>query len=185
MMGSGRLPSGSGDNYNFHAGGEIGVECDGVAIDGLIVYDGSQTRVGYNGGATNMRMRNCVLPGGLNATNAEIVEDTNNDLTATDDGVWVMPSEVIANRANIVIKNATAQAESVTVDVSSVLAPGDNYQLHNVRDYHVNIASGMVGQDGTIVIDMRAASHSMAVPVALDVIANGFPGFGAFVARKI
>jgi hypothetical protein len=164
MFGSGRLPLGSGDNYNLHIGGETGVSCDNISLTRCMTYDGLPVRIGYNGGVTNL-------------TQADNLFDI------SVDGVWVHPSQAIANRGNIIVYNSS-QAESVTVNVSSILTAGDTYKLHNARGFWVDIATGEVTQDGTIEIDMRAASHSIATPVALGDLPNGFPNFGAFVLEK-
>lgn len=178
MFGSGRLPAG-GDNYNIHAGGEVIVGADNITFNKCVAYDGLHTRIGYNGGATNVHLTNNLFDG-LISDNAEIVENTGNEYGAISDRVLVHPSEVIAGRGNIIVYNPS-DAESVTVNVSTIMSAGSSYKLHNARDYYADIVTGTVAGNGTITIDMRAASRSIGTPVAGAAIADGFPGFGVFV----
>lgn len=182
MFGAGQLPEG-GDSYNIHVGGEVGVSANNLVLDKCVSFNGNNVRIGYNGGVTNVILTNNLFDG-LISTNAQIIEDSGNEYGSISDRVLVYPSEVIANRGNIIIYNAVAQSDSVVVDVSIILAPGDSYKLHNVVNFWEDIDIGIVGQDGTINVDMQASSHPGATPVALANSFSPFPSFGAFVIEK-
>jgi hypothetical protein len=98
------------------------------------------------------------------------------------DSTHVYPNEYKAGRGMIVVWNWT-EAASVSVDVSSVLEVGDNYRLRSAVDYFGDIATGTVAVDGTITIDMRAISHSVALPRDWEtaLMDNPFPTFGCFI----
>lgn len=87
-------------------------------------------------------------------------------------------------RGMIVVYNWD-QADSVVVDVSAVLGTGATYKLRNVQDYFEDVATGNVAGDGTISIDMRAASHSVAAPVGWTPAPIVFPVFGCFIVETV
>lgn len=86
-------------------------------------------------------------------------------------------------RGMIVVYN-WSQSDSVIVDVSAVLGAGAAYKLHNVQDYFNDVVTGNVAGDGSITIDMRAVSHSVASPVGWTAAPTTFPTFGAFVIER-
>jgi hypothetical protein len=96
--------------------------------------------------------------------------------------IWVNP--VADGRAHLALYNWD-HADSLVVDVSAVLDPGAAYRLINVQDYFVDRVTGEVGQDGTITVDMRAVSHTVAAPEAWPAPPTTFPEFGCFVLEAI
>jgi hypothetical protein len=103
--------------------------------------------------------------------------------------VFVRPNRYTSGRGNIIIYNWD-QASVVNVDVSSVLASGDTYELHNVQDYFGDIQTGVYA-GGTMAINMTGRTR--AKPIGYDQTApwyhdplqqNTFPKFGAFVLIK-
>ena len=94
-----------------------------------------------------------------------------------------------SKRANLVIYNWT-QATSVNVDVSSVLNPGDTYQLRNVQDYFGDVITGTYTGSG---LQVSMIGRTRAKPIGYDLVGtwyhdplqpNTFPVFGAFVLIK-
>jgi len=96
--------------------------------------------------------------------------------------IHVYPNEYKTGRGMIVVWNWTG-ADSVSVDVSTVLAAETNYSLRSAIDYFGDVATGTTGVDGTITIDMRAISHSVSIPDGWEaaLIDTTFPTFGCFV----
>lgn len=95
----------------------------------------------------------------------------------------VRPSTAIMGRGKIDVFNWD-EADSVIVDVSTVLSPGAAYTLRNVQDYYTDVASGNVAGNGTIAIDMRAVSHSVAAPALFSAAPTTLSVFGAFVLES-
>jgi hypothetical protein len=104
---------------------------------------------------------------------------------AAEDCTLVYPNEYDADRGMIVVWN-WQELDTVTVDVSTVLAVGDDYTLRSAIDYFGDVGTGTVAVDGTITIDMRAISHSVSIPDGWEVplIDSTFPRFGCFVIKK-
>lgn len=92
----------------------------------------------------------------------------------------VRPNTYQLGRANITIYNE-AQANSVSVNVSSVLANGAAYRLRNVQDYFTDWQTGNVAGDGTISVNMQVLNRTVATPVNWTAPSSTFPLFGAFV----
>ena len=100
--------------------------------------------------------------------------------------MFVRKNKYDPGRGNIIVYNWD-QATSVSVDVSSILTIGDNYELRNVQDYFGDVQSGVYG-GGPLSITM--SGRTMARPIGYDQVAtwyhnplqqNTFPKFGAFV----
>ncbi len=98
------------------------------------------------------------------------------------------------NRANIIIYNWDGLA-AVTVDLSSFLNPGDEYELRNVQDYFGDVIRGVFGSGfaASKTISIPMTGRSMARPIGYDQVSswyhdplqvNTFPQFGAFVLIK-
>jgi len=136
----------------------------------------------YVGGAEDVTLEDNYFPNGKAGTYTAISESGNN-WTTVGNQVFVRGNDYDVNRANITIYNQ-AQANTVQVNVSSVLNAGDSYRLRNVQDYFVDIQTGTVAQDGTITVDMQASNRSVQAPVQWTAPATTFPDFGCFVLEK-
>ncbi len=98
-------------------------------------------------------------------------------------GVWrfLLPNAYEAGRATLVIYNWDA-ADTVSVDVGSLLAPGDAYELRNVQDYFGDVIRQTF--DGRpLAIPMRG--RTTAVPTGWQAPPSTFPTFGVFVLVRI
>lgn len=106
------------------------------------------------------------------------------DLPASN-SIHVYPNEYDEDRGMIVVWNWLS-SDSASVDVSTVLDAGDSYRLRQVTDYFGDVATGTVALDGTITIDMQAASHSVSTPDGWEtpLMDVTFPVFGCFVVEK-
>ncbi|HUJ10091.1 MAG TPA: immunoglobulin domain-containing protein [Verrucomicrobiae bacterium] len=104
-----QLNSKSGDNVNHNA-----------------YYGDSNANFNNNGGQYN-------FAGWKSATGFD-ANSTYSVNTAPADQVFVLPNAYESKRANIVVYN-WSNANNVSVDVSSVLSPGDTYEVHNAQDY--------------------------------------------------
>lgn len=113
------------------------------------------------------------------------VNSTQTNTLANFDGVTVQPNAYDSGRAHVIVVNSVA-SDDVVVDVSSIVPPGGSYILRNSQDYYVDIQTGPVAQDGTISLDMRAGSHSLAMPIDFGqvLMAKSFPTFGCFVLER-
>lgn len=103
--------------------------------------------------------------------------------------VFVRPNRYAAGRGNIIIYNWN-RANTVNVDVSTILASGDTYELRNVQDYFGDVQTG-VYTGGPMTINMTARTY--AEPIGYDEVTTWyhnpekhslFPTFGAFVLIK-
>ena len=118
------------------------------------------------------------------------INSTYIDNAPTGTKVFVRPNNYEPNRANIIIYNWD-KANTVAVDLSSVLNPGDSYELRNVQDYFGDVITGVYG-GGELIIPMTGRTR--AKPLGYDQVTswyhnplqpNTFPEFGAFVIKKI
>ena len=101
-------------------------------------------------------------------------------LRAVPTGVqtFVRPNQYEPNRANITIFNWALQ-DSVAVDLSGVLTPGDEFEIRNVQDFFgAPVVSGTY-DGGTVSIPMSGLS--VAAPVGWPAPAPTGPEFNAFV----
>lgn len=176
-----------GMNYWVQHGNdeEVGT---GYTFDNNMSYHALETgdpvTIGLYDYAYGVRLRNNYFPEGI-IKNCEILEETGNTYGVIGNTYFMRQNEYNVNRANLTIYNE-AQADSVTVDVSSVFDPGDVLTVRNVQDYWVDTQELTVSEAGTIAVDMRAVSHTVARPVGTEdyTPATTFPKFGAFVAEK-
>ncbi len=111
---------------------------------------------------------------------------TYTDSAPTGLKVFVKPNRYDANRANVIIYNWD-QANTVGVDASAVLNPGDTYELRNTQDYFGDVITGTYS-GGNLQIPMTGRTR--AKPIGYDQTTgwyhdplkpNTFPVFGAFV----
>lgn len=103
--------------------------------------------------------------------------------------IFIRPNRYASGRANIIVYN-WSQAQTVNLDVSSILNPGDTYELRNVQDYFGDVITGTyTGEE--ISVDM--INRTRAKPIGYDQVStwyhdplkpNTFPEFGAFVLIK-
>lgn len=88
-------------------------------------------------------------------------------------------------RAGIVAIYNHQQLDTVSVDLSALsLTVGTQYRLMQAQDPYIDAVT--FTYNGNLSIDMRAASHSVAVPTAYNAALAGttFPTFGCFVVEK-
>jgi hypothetical protein len=102
---------------------------------------------------------------------------------------FLQPNRYDSRRANLIIYNWD-QLNTVGIDVSSVLSPGDTYELRNVQDYFGDVITGTYS-GGDLQITMTGRNR--AKPIGYDQVTawyhdplqpNTFPIFGAFVLIK-
>lgn len=147
-------------------------------------YGSNGMSIGYNSGGDLVELTNTYSPDGLSKNGLTNLTETNSYTgPAIGNQVFVYVDLHTAGKGIITIYNQ-AESESIEVDVSSIISEGDNYTLRNTQDYFNDVISGTLGASETIVIDMRAARHSVAAPVLWDAPASCFPVFGAFVLIK-
>ncbi|MCG3148782.1 MAG: hypothetical protein PCFJNLEI_02229 [Verrucomicrobiae bacterium] len=97
--------------------------------------------------------------------------------------VIIRPNAYEANRSHMIIYN-WAGASSITVNVSSVSAPGDILTLRNAQNYHGDILT-LTNVNGSIIIPLTG--RTVAAPI--DTVnspkpASTFPYFGVFIVIK-
>jgi len=156
--------------------------------------------IGYGGGAKNALIRsNQVVCNALFSTLTSSTVDYNKfygsvvglststypnntylSRPTTGTMVVVRPNEYEAGRANVMIYNWALQ-NTVSVDVSKVLSPGDTYELRNTMDYYGDIVTGTYSGSP---ISVAMTGRKVAAPVLLNAPPSPFPAFGAFVLMK-
>jgi hypothetical protein len=105
--------------------------------------------------------------------------------TPGTDRVVVRGNDYDDDRGMVVIYN-WSQAESVEVDLSSLpLTVGRTYLLRQALDPLGDTAQ-FAYTEAALVVDMKAASHSVAIPAGHNVVLcdTTFPTFGAFVVER-
>lgn len=151
-------------------------------------YGSTGMDIGYNSGGDLATLTDLYSPDGI------LIRDDLTNVTNTNpysgpaigNQVFIRALDYTTGRGHIIIYNQ-AQANSVSVDVNSILSDGDDYILRNVQDYWTDTVSGTLSGD-SIDIDMRAASHTVSSPLgtdAPDAPAKMFPDFGIFVLEKV
>lgn len=176
------VPAASGANNILVGGYTTAID---PYLEGNNTYNsGGGVNIGYavEGGATGVVLINNYFPDGITKVNATITTETGNTYTAPASGqrVVIYGNEYAAGRGEVAIYNWD-NADFATLYVGDVLAPGANYVLRNAQNPFFDYVAGVVAQDGTILVDMRAASHSVASIVAGTAEAPTFPTFGSFV----
>ena len=93
------------------------------------------------------------------------------------------------NRADLIIYNWELD-NTVPVNVSATLSPGDTYELRNVQDYFGDVITGTYA-GGELSVPMTGRTR--AKPIGYDEVStwyhdplqpNTFPEFGAFILKK-
>ena len=103
--------------------------------------------------------------------------------------VYVRPNQYEAKRANITIYNWDAydatgnvvlgKSPSVSVDLSSVLAPGDNFVIQDVQNFYGPPVVSGIYTGGTVTIPMEGLTK--AAPIGFAAPAHTAPAFGTFI----
>jgi hypothetical protein len=79
-------------------------------------------------------------------------------------------------------------ANFAAINVSSLSwGIGSTVMVRNAQNYFVDVVTNLITSTNTLVVDMRAASHSVAIPYG-DTVPTApltFPDFGAFVLQLI
>jgi hypothetical protein len=111
------------------------------------------------------------------------------DSAPTGTKVFVRPNKYDPKgRAHVIIYNWD-KLNTVTIDLSSVLQPGDQYELRNVQDYFGDVITGVYNSP----IAVPMTNRTQAKPVGYDLVTtwhhdplqpNTFPEFGVFVLIK-
>jgi hypothetical protein len=111
--------------------------------------------------------------------NSKYISTTANGMRPTGQTVVVRKNKYDADRANVIIYNWSGNS-TVPVDLSSVLNPGDSYELHNSLDYFNDVTTGTYS-GGSVFVSMvnrtMALPHGHSSPLG----ANTFPEFGTFI----
>lgn len=100
--------------------------------------------------------------------------------------VRVIPNKYDVGRCNVAIYNYSL-ADSVIVDVSSVYSVDDVVLVRQAQDYINDVQTLTVDPLGHITIDMRAETHSVALPIGHDTAIDPLmpPKYGAFVIERV
>lgn len=99
------------------------------------------------------------------------------------DTVFLHSNQYDINRAHLAIYNTQAQANAVTVDVSSLFSDGNTITARNVQDFW-NDTQSLTVSGGNITINMQAINRSVATPQGWTVPKSTFPAFGCFVLER-
>lgn len=143
----------------------------------------------YGAGGKDFYLYNDVVVPGLSFSEWQALGYDANSTYTTDSPphrVRVIPNKYDANLCHVAIYNYS-MADSVTVDVSAVYSPDEVVKAHQSQDYFNDIQILTVSPTGTIAVDMRAASHSVAVPIGASVGIDPMmcPKYGAFVIKRV
>lgn len=175
------------DNVCYDAGDPAGGTNNNGLVGGYAVaqspelrrnlsYGANGINVGYAAGASDVVLTDNIAPDGITLVNCTFLEQSGNVTTVNELTVKVTPTFY----GGIITIYNPALSDTVIVNVSSVLSAGAAYRLRNSQDYYGDVVTGNVAGDGTITVDMRAVSHSVAAIVAGTAEATVFPAFGCF-----
>ena len=97
--------------------------------------------------------------------------------------IFFTPNQYEPLRATITIFNWDSLS-SVSVDPSSILSPGDSYEMRNAEDYFGDATTGTYN-GGSMSIPMT--NHTFAGPIGSSTVLGptGFPEFGVFFLTKL
>ncbi len=151
-------------NRNIYVVQGLGIQVFGVETEAPRTFAQWQTRTGYDANS----IASSALPAG---TNYGIVQGNIYD----------------TNRAHVAEYNWTL-SNFIALDVSSLnWGVGTTTLVRNAQNYFVDLATNQITSTNTLIIDMRAASHSVAIPYG-DTVPTApltFPDFGAFVLQRM
>jgi hypothetical protein len=156
-------------------------------VSGNLAYGCDPHRLWYTTGVENGVLTNNYNPDGVEKAEEGIVEDSGNFWgPAPDSGqkhvLW--PNEYDEGRAILTAYNWD-EADTVEVDVLAWLELGQQVRARSVQDYFMDIATLTVGAEGTLSLDMRAESHTIAQPVGWYAGETTFPAFGCWILEKL
>ncbi len=151
-------------NRNIYVVQGLGIQVFGVETEAPRTFAQWQTRTGYDANS----IASSALPAG---TNYAIIQSNIYD----------------TNRAQAAFYNWTL-SNFIALDVSSFSwGIGSTVLVRNAQNYFVDVVATPITATNTLIIDMRAAAHSVAIPYG-DTVPTApltFPDFGAFVLQKI
>jgi serine protease inhibitor ecotin len=110
------------------------------------------------------------------------------DAVPSETKIFVKRNKYDSKRLHIIIYN-WKQADTVGVDVSSMLRAGDTYELRNVQNFFGDVIVGTY--NGRLVINMK--NRTLAKPIGYNQVSkwyhdplkpNTFPTFGVFILIK-
>lgn len=158
-------------------------------VSGNLAYGGAYAYLWPTSGVKNGTLKNNYIPEARldYIATVGLAEDSGNFWgPAPDSGqkhvLW--PNEYDAGRATLTVYNWDA-LDTVEADASAWLRPGQRVRARSVQDYFVDIVTLTVGARGTLALDMRAGSHSIARPVGWEAGATTFPTFGCWILEKL
>jgi len=108
------------------------------------------------------------------------------DALPTEDLIVVQPNPYQSGRAHITIHNWTGKSK-VSVDVSSILSPGDMYELYDVTYLSGGpiIASKYSGAPIEIPMNLSNVDMPIGLTSGLDRFKNTAPDFGVFLLKRV
>ena len=137
--------------------------------------------VGYTTDGSDFSGVNTSFAGWQSETGYD-TNSTYNPNAPTGTWVYVQPNEYEVQRANVTIFNWD-QLPAVSVDLSSVLSPGDQYVIQDAQNFYgPAVASGMYS-GGTVSISMTGLTK--ATPIGFAAPAHTAPIFGTFVVLPV
>lgn len=142
-------------------------------------------------GAQSFRFNGVFGPANFTSWKAFTHWDSNSTVTATfpsgTNNVILMDNAYNTNRAELLLYNWRLD-NFIAVDVSSLNWPvGSSCSLRNSQDPLVDLVAATVTSTNTVIVDMRAASHTVAIPYGETGGALGpttFPNYGQFWLTK-
>jgi len=151
-------------NRNVYVVSSVGAPVFGVETEAPRTFAQWQARTGYDANSTLAT----ALPAG---TNYVIVQGNIYD----------------TNRAHVANYNWTL-GNFAAIDVSTLSwGMGSTVMVRNAQNYFVDVVTNQITSTNTLVVDMRSASHSMALPYGdtTPTAPMTFPDFGAFVLIRM
>lgn len=170
---------------NLLLGGDWISPAEGAVLDANNTY-GAHGIQEYGAGWTGAIVIDNYCPDGISCDPDHCAEYSGNATSAPASGtrITLWPNEYDAGRALLTVYNWD-HLDAVAVDVSAVYSAGDTIRARNTQDYYEDAPLLTVAQDGTLTMDMRAASHTVVAPVQWIAPETTFPEFGCWVLERV
>jgi len=158
-----------------------GVTLANYSFDYNTYYQSSRNAVDYWASGTSMKFGDWQKQG--QDANGKYIVTAGPNYRPTGLRTFIDKNQYEPARAAITIFNWD-HLDSVPVDLSSVLAPGDHYELRNAEDYFGDVITGVYAGGN---LSLAMTNRTMALPVGYSSALGptGFPEFGVFLLRKL
>lgn len=154
--------------------------CSNFVVKGNFFVDQTGNALRLEPGCNPAMTGNTIFGSLSGFTSAQYPNNSYFTSKPTGENIFVRPNQFESGRANIIVYNWD-QKPSVSVDVSSVLKPGDNYEVRDAQNFYGPPVAQGTYAGGSINIPMTSTAIARIVGNAPVVPVHTSPEFGVFV----